>query len=89
MTRTISAAIIALELTGQIQLLFPCLLAVTIACGVSAQLTSSIYDAILSLKGIPLLPVAPWYAPCKSRTFTFFELLGDGDFFFGYLFVHI
>ena len=58
-TRSVSAAVIALELTGEIGLIFPCLVATIVACGVSAQFSKSVYDAILELKGIPLLPVTP------------------------------
>ena len=46
-TRTISPAVIALELTKQIDLVVPCLIAVIIACGVSFHLSESFYDSIL------------------------------------------
>eukprot|EP01083_Nonionella_stella_P077906 212957_1 len=58
-TRTVSAAVIALEITQQSELLFPCVLGAVCACGVSAHFGHSIYDSILRLKGLPLLPATP------------------------------
>jgi len=59
LTKTISPAVIAMELTNDVQLAMPILLSVTIACGVNSQLLYSFYDSILYLKHIPLLPFAP------------------------------
>ena len=64
-THTISAAIIVIELTGQLQLLLPCLLACIPACGIASVIGESIYDSISRLKGIPVLPPEP------SRRFKF------------------
>jgi len=58
-TKTISPAVIAMELTQDAELAMPILLAVTIACGVCSQLLYSFYDSILYLKNIPLLPFSP------------------------------
>jgi len=66
-TRTISPAVIALELTKQINIAVPCLIAVICACGVSFHLSESFYDSILRLKQIPMLPSAP-SNPMKQNT---------------------
>jgi len=58
-TKTISPAVIAMELTHDAQLAMPILLAVTVACGVCSQLYYSFYDSTLQLKNIPLLPFSP------------------------------
>ena len=50
-TQTISAAIIAVELTGNLDLLLPCLLASTIAAGITRSLGLSIYDQGMLNKG--------------------------------------
>jgi len=65
-TKTISPAVIAMELTNDVQLAMPILLTVTIACGVNSQLLYSFYDSILYLKNIPLLPFAPSEPEDKS-----------------------
>jgi len=59
LTKTISPAVIAMELTNDVQLAMPILLTVTIACGVNSQFLYSFYDSILYLKNIPLLPFSP------------------------------
>jgi len=66
-TRTISPAVIALELTKQINIAVPCLIAVICACGVSFHLSESFYDSILRLKQIPILPSYP-SNPMKKNT---------------------
>ncbi|KNC53851.1 chloride channel protein 2 [Thecamonas trahens ATCC 50062] len=68
-TRTISTAIIAVELTGQTHHLVPSFLAVLIAYSVGNLLTLPFYEVLLSIKNIPFLPkVKPeqYYAPASS-----------------------
>jgi chloride channel 2 len=58
-TQTIASAVIVLEVTGQLSLLLPTLLAVVISTGIASALQPSIYESTLTLRGIPLLPVQP------------------------------
>lgn len=58
-TQTISPAVIALEITGDLTLVVPILFAVIISGGISSSLTHSFYDSILQLRGIPMLPIRP------------------------------
>lgn len=46
-TQTLSSAVIVMELTGQLNLILPLLMAVVIACGVSQVLGVGIYDSIM------------------------------------------
>ena len=62
-TQTISPAVIALEITGELNLSVPVLLAVICACGFSSMMGKSFYDSILLLRGIPLLPPVPTLKP--------------------------
>eukprot|EP00211_Chloroparvula_japonica_P003759 CAMPEP_0119146742 /NCGR_PEP_ID=MMETSP1310-20130426/39347_1 /TAXON_ID=464262 /ORGANISM="Genus nov. species nov., Strain RCC2339" /LENGTH=754 /DNA_ID=CAMNT_0007138655 /DNA_START=126 /DNA_END=2386 /DNA_ORIENTATION=- len=55
-TRTVSTAVIVVELTGQIHLLLPTLVSVLVACGIGRFLSPSVYDVILHLKGLPYVP---------------------------------
>ncbi|KAF4676984.1 Chloride Channel [Perkinsus chesapeaki] len=55
-TRTVSVAVIAFELTGQIHNMTPILLCTLISYTVSAMLTISIYDVLLHLRNLPYLP---------------------------------
>jgi H+/Cl- antiporter ClcA len=55
-TRTISCAVIVFELTGQISHLLPVLVAVITARGVGKLLSPSIYESVLELHGVELLP---------------------------------
>ncbi|KNC50952.1 chloride channel protein 2 [Thecamonas trahens ATCC 50062] len=55
-TRSISTAIIAIELTGQTHHLVPVFLAVTLAYTVGNLFTVSIYDVMHTMKGIPCMP---------------------------------
>ena len=55
-TRSISTAIITLELTGQWHHLFPIFTATIIAYAVGNVLTASFYEVVLALKGTPSLP---------------------------------
>ena len=43
-THTISAAVIVIEMTGQINMLLPCLLGAVIACGITKTRSLSLYD---------------------------------------------
>jgi H+/Cl- antiporter ClcA/CBS domain-containing protein len=51
-THTISAAVIVIEMTGQIGMLLPCLLGAVIACGVNKSLKLSLYDQGMVNKGL-------------------------------------
>lgn len=55
-TRTISSAVIILELTNDLNYFIPVLLAVAISCGIGNMLNHSIYDVFLKNKGLPYLP---------------------------------
>ena len=61
-TQTISPAVIALEVTQDLSLAVPCLLAVILSGGISGTLTHSFYDSVLQLRGIPMLPIRPTVA---------------------------
>eukprot|EP00762_Andalucia_godoyi_P004579 ANDGO_05103.mRNA.1 Chloride channel protein F len=54
-TKTLSTAIIVLELTGELSLLLPVLIAVTIAYFVGYIFNPSIYDMIMDLRSLPYL----------------------------------
>ena len=58
-TQTISPAVIALEITQELNLAVPLLLCVIISCGMSSSISVSFYDSILRLRGIPMLPIRP------------------------------
>lgn len=64
-TRTISSAIILFELTGQMTLLIPVMLAVLISSAVANLFGPSLYDELLRLKGLPYLPP---YQNHKNKT---------------------
>jgi H+/Cl- antiporter ClcA/CBS domain-containing protein len=51
-THTISAAVIVIEMTGQIGMLLPCLIGAVIACGVNKSLKLSLYDQGMVNKGL-------------------------------------
>jgi len=55
-TRTVSSAVIILELTNDLNYFIPVLLCVAIACGIGNMLNPSIYDVFVKLKGLPYLP---------------------------------
>jgi chloride channel 2 len=55
-TRTISSAVIILELTNDMNYFIPILLAVTLSTGIGNMLNHSIYDVFLRNKGLPYLP---------------------------------
>eukprot|EP01113_Clastostelium_recurvatum_P019800 TRINITY_DN2341_c0_g1_i1.p1 TRINITY_DN2341_c0_g1~~TRINITY_DN2341_c0_g1_i1.p1 ORF type:complete len:779 (+),score=231.19 TRINITY_DN2341_c0_g1_i1:106-2337(+) len=55
-TRTVSSAMIILELTNDLNYFIPVLLAVTISCGIGNMLNHSIYDVFVRIKGLPYLP---------------------------------
>eukprot|EP01112_Ceratiomyxa_fruticulosa_P019843 TRINITY_DN6591_c0_g1_i1.p1 TRINITY_DN6591_c0_g1~~TRINITY_DN6591_c0_g1_i1.p1 ORF type:complete len:753 (+),score=140.20 TRINITY_DN6591_c0_g1_i1:1985-4243(+) len=55
-TRTVSSAVIILELTNDLNYFIPVLLAVAISCGIGNMLNHSIYDVFVRLKGLPYLP---------------------------------
>jgi chloride channel 2 len=58
-THTVSVAVITFELTGQLVALLPVMVAVLIANAVCSYFQPSIYDSIISLKGLPFLPEIP------------------------------
>ncbi len=51
-THTISAAVIVIEMTGQINMLLPCLLGAVIACGITKTRSLSLYDQGMVNKGL-------------------------------------
>jgi len=51
-THTISVAVIAVELTGDIQMMLPCLVAATIAAGITKSKGISVYDQGMLNKGL-------------------------------------
>ncbi|XP_064456611.1 chloride channel protein 2-like [Ornithodoros turicata] len=55
-TRTISTAVIAFEMTGQMSHILPVMIAVLIANAVAQMLQPSVYDLIIKLKKLPYLP---------------------------------
>ncbi|WKX97008.1 hypothetical protein Q1695_013009 [Nippostrongylus brasiliensis] len=55
-THTVSVAVIVFELTGQLVLLIPVMIAVLIANAVCSYLQPSIYDSIIKIKRLPYLP---------------------------------
>eukprot|EP01104_Vermistella_antarctica_P008312 TRINITY_DN2074_c1_g4_i1.p1 TRINITY_DN2074_c1_g4~~TRINITY_DN2074_c1_g4_i1.p1 ORF type:complete len:864 (+),score=190.46 TRINITY_DN2074_c1_g4_i1:267-2858(+) len=55
-TRTISTAVIVVELTGQSKLILPILAAVLTSMAVGRMLTASVYDVLLEQKGLPYMP---------------------------------
>ncbi|GAM18517.1 hypothetical protein SAMD00019534_016920 [Acytostelium subglobosum LB1] len=55
-TRTVSSAVIILELTGNLTYMVPVLVGVVLACGIGNLLNHSIYDCFLRNKGLPYLP---------------------------------
>jgi len=55
-TQTFSVAVLMFELTGQIILLVPVVIAVVVAVGVSRQLSYNVYDGILKSRNLPYLP---------------------------------
>lgn len=60
-THTISVAVMALEMTGQISLIAPIMISLLISNAIAVHLCPSIYDTIISLKKLPYLPdLLPW-----------------------------
>ncbi|ETO29587.1 hypothetical protein RFI_07533, partial [Reticulomyxa filosa] len=58
-TKTISSAVILMEITKETTLLVPMLLCVLIACGIVGAFGESFFDSNMRLRGIPMLPVMP------------------------------
>ncbi|EYC27002.1 hypothetical protein Y032_0009g467 [Ancylostoma ceylanicum] len=58
-THTVSVAVIVFELTGQLVLLIPVMIAVLVANAVCSYLQPSIYDSIIKIKHLPYLPDIP------------------------------
>ena len=58
-TRTFSVAVIVIEMTLSVELSVPVLLGVIISWTIASWLSDSLYDSILNLRGIPLLPITP------------------------------
>lgn len=69
-THTISTAVIAIELTKEINLLLPVLIVVLISVSTSRLLSESVYDLIIKQRELPLLPGFDLYAYVHS-IFTF------------------
>ncbi|KAN0050555.1 hypothetical protein ACTA71_003686 [Dictyostelium dimigraforme] len=55
-TRTVSSAMIILELTNDLTYMVPVLLGVVLSCGIGNLLNHSIYDCFLKNKNLPYLP---------------------------------
>lgn len=55
-THTISVAVMALEMTGQISLIAPIMISLLISNAIAVHLCPSIYDTIIELKKLPYLP---------------------------------
>lgn len=55
-THTISVAVMALEMTGQISLIAPIMISLLVSNAIAVHLCPSIYDTIISLKKLPYLP---------------------------------
>jgi len=51
-THTISAAVIIVEMTGEINMLLPCLIGAVVACGVTKSRSVSLYDQGMMNKGL-------------------------------------
>ena len=51
-THTISAAVIAIEMTGQMEMLLPCLIGAVVASGITANKELSLYDQGMVNKGL-------------------------------------
>ena len=51
-THTISAAVLIVEMTGEIDMLLPCLIGAVIACGITKSRTLSLYDQGMVNKGL-------------------------------------
>lgn len=54
-THTISVAVMALEMTGQISLIAPIMISLLISNAIAVHLCPSIYDTIIALKKLPYL----------------------------------
>ena len=55
-TQTYSPTMIVMEMTGQLEFLFPVLLAVIVSVTVSRSFNMSIFERIVEDKGIPYMP---------------------------------
>ncbi|KAF2078035.1 hypothetical protein CYY_000673 [Polysphondylium violaceum] len=55
-TRTVSSAVIILELTNDLTYMVPVLLGVVLSCGIGNLMNRSIYDCFLKNKALPYLP---------------------------------
>ncbi|KAK6737836.1 hypothetical protein RB195_020130 [Necator americanus] len=55
-THTVSVAVIVFELTGQLVLLIPVMIAVLISNAVCSYLQPSFYDSVIKIKHLPYLP---------------------------------
>lgn len=55
-THTISVAVMALEMTGQISLIAPIMISLLVSNAIAVHLCPSIYDTIITLKKLPHLP---------------------------------
>jgi chloride channel 2 len=59
-TRTLSTSVIIFEVTGQINLLIPALIATVVATAFGNFFNPSVYDTILHMRGLPLLTDVRW-----------------------------
>lgn len=64
-TQTVSAAVIAMEVTGQLRLLVPIFFGVLFSIGTSKIIGHSVYDALLVVRGLPFMP---WVKFCNQAS---------------------
>lgn len=55
-TRTFSTSVIVFELTGQLSHMLPVLIGALLGTAIGNRFNMSIYDTMLSLRGLPILP---------------------------------
>ncbi|XP_049850026.1 chloride channel protein ClC-Kb-like isoform X2 [Schistocerca gregaria] len=55
-TQTMSTALLLIELTGEVKLVYPILLSVVIAVGISHMFTVNYYDSLIIIRHLPYLP---------------------------------
>lgn len=60
-TRTISSAMIVLEITGQLHFALPVFVSVLVAYGVGDLLSKGLFEAIMVARGLPYLPIVQYH----------------------------
>ena len=64
-TRTVSGVLIVFEVTGQMYLLVPGMLTMLMSHVVASRFAPSIFDAILKMKGLPMIA---WISPAEMQS---------------------